>query len=251
MLPRISSSEFRSCFSIHFFSSASTTRRRLDLAAAEGGHTGTRMEIEAVHAQTLHASGHEMDRQRARLVEGRLSCRPWRSIPSGSLDAVALPGYGSSTALITCTIPLDAEMSVAAIPAASRSERVSVSPLSIRKLGPAGTMVLLKRPLVTWYRRMSVSVPTSRSFTAVIAAASLATSNVLTKRRVCWCENGELITATQRINEARLDHGSLEYVELAVILEYDLDDRHVTRLRTRPGGFGRSHGRGGSHWARR
>jgi len=39
--------------------------------------------------------------------------------------------YGSSTALITWTIPFDAEMSVAAMPAAESASRVSVPPLSI------------------------------------------------------------------------------------------------------------------------
>ena len=39
--------------------------------------------------------------------------------------------YGSSTALITWTIPFDAEMSVAAMPAAESASRVSVPPFSI------------------------------------------------------------------------------------------------------------------------
>jgi len=39
--------------------------------------------------------------------------------------------YGSSTALITWMIPFDAEMSVAAMPAAESASRVSVPPLSI------------------------------------------------------------------------------------------------------------------------
>ena len=39
--------------------------------------------------------------------------------------------YGSSTALITWTIPFDAEMSVAAMPAAESASRVSVAPFSI------------------------------------------------------------------------------------------------------------------------
>ena len=39
--------------------------------------------------------------------------------------------YGSSTALITWTIPFDAEMSVAAMPAAESASRVSLAPFSM------------------------------------------------------------------------------------------------------------------------
>jgi hypothetical protein len=58
--------------------------------------------------------------------EGRWisACRPSR-------PCVERYDEGISTALMTCTIPLAAEMSVAAIPAAVNSDRVSVSPLSI------------------------------------------------------------------------------------------------------------------------
>jgi hypothetical protein len=49
---------------------------------------------------------------------------------AGERQATAA-GYGISTALITCTIPLDAEMSVAAMPAAVSVARVSVAPFSI------------------------------------------------------------------------------------------------------------------------
>ena len=39
--------------------------------------------------------------------------------------------YGSSTALITWTIPFDAEISVAAMPAVESASRVSVPPFSM------------------------------------------------------------------------------------------------------------------------
>ena len=47
--------------------------------------------------------------------------------------------YGINTALMMCTMPFDAEMSVVAIPAATSSFRVSVPPLSIAYCGDAIT----------------------------------------------------------------------------------------------------------------
>src|SRR6188508_82248 len=65
--------------------------------------------------------------------------RPWLPLVGrsprldlGILELAHLRGnYGSSTRLITCTMPFDAEMSVATIPAAESCSRVSFAPFSI------------------------------------------------------------------------------------------------------------------------